>query len=216
MKNKEVPVRENDDGYFGRVFERDMGVKENNSSGPDLAEDGIELKSKKAGSKSRDTLFSKEPIYDTDNLFRGSSDLLDVYKNSKGKLNSVMRFGKENMNNRGFYLDRSVDGNNLYIFNASRKAPLARWSVLDLLDKAEGKLPNINKAIFSDEENYVQNEYRDFSKEKFEKLLFSGAIVVEFRMRDGELSGKKAKNRGTAFRINPERLKELYSTVREA
>jgi len=209
------PLRDGDSGYLGRKYESIHNVLENNISGPDLLEDNIELKSKKPGSKSPDTLFSKEPRYNTDPEIGSSKDILSRFKNEDGKLNSSLKFGEESKNNLGFYLATDQQQKKLLIRNSERELPLASWSIASLLEKASEKLPNMKKAFFKDEDTYDEIKYENFQPEEFKKLLFSGKIVVEFRMRDGVLSEKAAKNRGTAFRINQNSIKEMYETTSE-
>ena len=200
----EVQERLNDDGVYGRKYEKEKGVKENNDQGSDLP--NLELKSKKPGSKSRDTLFSKEPKWDTNGIVSRSKDLLDLYKNPDGKLNTTMTYGKPN--NVGFYISDSDDSEHLCVYHTEHKQPIGRYVWSEILSTAATKLKNVNKAVFHDEKRYTENKYRGFSPAKFRSLLQEGGIVVEFRMRVG-------KNRGTAFRVNQDRLKELYATATE-
>jgi hypothetical protein len=200
----EVQKRLNDDGVYGRIYEKEKGVKENNDQGSDLP--NLELKSKKPGSKSPDTLFSKEPKWDTNGVVSRSRDLLDLYKNSFGKLNTTMTYTKPN--NMGFYISNSIDSKHLNICHTEHKEPLGRYDWSEILSTAEKKLINVDKAVFHDEKRYTENKYRGFSPAKFRFLLQEGGIVVEFRMQVG-------KNRGTAFRVKPNRFKELYATATE-
>jgi hypothetical protein len=200
----EVQKRLNDDGLFGRKYEKEKGVKENNDQGSDLP--NLELKSKKPGSKSRDTLFSKEPKWDTSGVVSRSKDLLDLYKNTDGKLNTTMTYEKPNK--VGFYISNSIDAEHLYVYHTEHREPIGRYVWSEILSTAATKLKNVNKAVFHDEKRYTENKYRGFSSTKFRSLLQEGGIVVEFRMRVG-------KNRGTAFRVNQDRLKELYATATE-
>tara|TARA_R100000808_G_scaffold23697_1_gene52954 strand:+ start:654 stop:1313 length:660 start_codon:yes stop_codon:yes gene_type:complete len=213
IREKSVERRGDDSGYYGRLYEAKRGVVENNLSGPDISDSEVpvELKSKKPGSKSKMTLFSREPTYDTHSEIRKSKQFLDKYKNESGKLNTTIKFGSPN--NRGFFLDVSDDQRFLFLCNSFESLPLARWNLDDVCQKAGEKLVNMDVADFIDEDTYTETKYRGFEVDAFRALLLSASVVVDVRMRDSELSGKKAKNRGTAFRIQPNQLGMLYKNT---
>jgi len=208
-KINEVPLRGNDDGYHGRVYESIRGVRENNSKGPDLLEDSVELKSKKPNSASRTTLFSMEPRYDIQAGISKSKEMLLKYRNAVGKLNTTLTFGRPN--NRGFYLDLSPSADELLLCNTDL-GPIARWNMAKVEARISEKMPNLDMAIFEEDLSYTEDRYRGFLIERFRDLLQARQIVVDIRMRDGELSGNTPKNRGTAFRISTGMIGELYQT----
>jgi len=207
--NNEVPLRENDDGYFGRLYEKIRGVGENNSTGPDLPHERTELKSKRAGSNSKTSMFCLEPFYDVHATIFNPRQLLEKYKNEKGRFNTCIKIEP---NNRGFFLQLSEDGKNFLLCKVGEKTPIARWDLDAIVERANRKLPNMDLAKFNEDGSYEEEKYRNFKKEKFRDLLLRGEIVVETRMRDGNLSGKKAKNRGTVFRMSADKIGELYES----
>lgn len=202
IKNSEVPIRDGDDGYYGRIYENHKGVDENNSTGPDLP--NLELKSKRPGSSSKTTLFSLEPSYDINEEFTRSKDLLHKFKNADGKLNTGFRVGTPN--NRGFYCTLSPDEGDMFLCVDSEPKPICRWDMQNVLKRAQEKMPNMDFARWEDIDTYHEIKYRGFSVEGFKSLLLKGDVAIELRMKEG-------KNRGTAFRINYKKLKALYRRI---
>jgi len=212
--NKKPTYRVGESGFHGRMYEHLRGVPENNSKGPDLPNQQVELKSKKRGSGTKITLLTRAPMYDTHDEICSWHNFRDKYKNETERFYSTMKYNSPN--NLGLYLRLSEDEELLFIRHIKEDMPIARWDVGELLSGASEKLANMDFAVLDMDEEKICKEvsYEGFQAKKFIELLLAGDIVVDTRMR-GVFGGKPAKNRGTAFRAPESKLVKLYEKSKE-
>tara|TARA_Y100000034_G_scaffold125712_1_gene175842 strand:+ start:2240 stop:2890 length:651 start_codon:yes stop_codon:yes gene_type:complete len=210
--NKKPTYRTGESGFHGRMYEHLRGVPENNSKGPDLPNQQVELKSKKRGSGTKITLLTRAPMYDTHDKVCSWHNFRDMYKNETGRFYSTMKYGSPN--NLGLYLMLSEDEDFLFIRHAKEKMPIARWEIDALLNGASEKLANLDFAVLDEGKICKEVSYKGFQVKKFKELLLAGDIVADVRMR-GAFGGKPAKNRGTAFRAPESKLVKLYEESME-
>jgi len=207
MKNKiNVPVRDGDDGYYGRVFESSYGVVENNKSSVDCPSLELELKTKKRKSNARTTLFCMEPKWGSSSVIPNLATALALFKNSTGRLNTcISTTDRNNLN-----LQLKLVGSQLWLNYGSHA--ICYWNLPSLLERAESKLKNLLLCEHDgsiDETNSLV-EFSSFDKSGFVDLLARGKLVVEFRLKESGTSSPR--NRGTAFRMLSKYITDLYST----
>jgi len=197
--------REGDDGYLGRQLEATLGIPENNSTGADCPEAGVELKTKRKGSKAPTSLFTQEPEWvhpDIPNMRAAVQKL----KNDTGRMNLVMT-SKRNIH--GLWLEWCNEKLVAYY----EGTPLCEWTMERLKKAFEGKLESL-ALVTADTSGSSTLLYEGFSQEKFKKALTSGKVRVDFRAADYN-GKKKFKNRGTAFRMMKKDLPSVYTTTTE-
>jgi|3_EtaG_2_1085321.scaffolds.fasta_scaffold50660_3 hypothetical protein len=206
-----TPIRNGDDGYFGRLMENALGVEENNRKGPDCAVEGVEIKTKRAQSGARTTLFCMEPKWDINKNFSSMREAVAEFKNAEHRFNQCMNSQSENPRGLKLFLSDKE------IFAMCYEQPLCRWEIEAVLDRCEEKLCNM---VFAEidgmdsEPKMVKGvSFKGFDRQKFLTLLKGGKVVVEFRAKIEEGGG--CRNRGTAFRMAQKYIAQMYKSSRE-
>tara|TARA_R110000824_G_scaffold350819_1_gene537745 strand:- start:963 stop:1628 length:666 start_codon:yes stop_codon:yes gene_type:complete len=199
-----TPLRDGDDGYFGRVLEDSLGVSENNRPGMDCPEEEVELKTKKKGSAAKTSLFSKEPTWGlSENIPNLRTAILMLGTGGETiRLNTCM--SADRTNNLGLKL--VVERKLAYL--AYEGEPICSWDLDTLLQRAKEKLFNMLLAEHDEKTWTDVKKYMGFKKSSFVELLESGDVVIEFRAKINPY-----KNRGTCFRMNGKNIHKLYETV---
>lgn len=200
--------RTNDDGYYGRSLEESLGVQENNHKDGDLElDDGTRVELKTTNGKSKMTLFSKEPKWGCNELFSKMKEFFNhhSYQNEDGVEKLNMTISASYRNNRGFKL--IVDGEHL-IIDHETDGHCAKWELKNLLKAASKKLNTLAVIKRSKDGEVIDSEISNgFMEQAFKKLIFSGQIVAETRL---SMKPTGLKNRGTCFRINPNKINKMY------
>ena len=216
-------------GYssIGRTFENELGLTENKFGVPDF--NGIEIKTRKAYSKSAITLFNATP--DGDELFE-IERIKKAYgypckKDRKYKVLYIEAYGNK-LNYAGIKyqykieVDRKKEKVYLCIFNKynnliERKVS---WSFKYLQERLILKLSYLavvnawNKKIDNTEyyKYYKLSFYKLYSFEKFIDLIENGTIKITIKVdiHTGENNYGKTYDHGCGFSIKEEDLTKLF------
>jgi len=209
--------RDNDDGCFGRALEELLGVEENNFKSADLkTEDGVSYELKTTNGKGKTTLFSKEPAWNSNENFKKMSDFFNRYSYIPDpnfpevrKLNTTIK--SDRWNNRGFKV--IVKDNNLIVTHKN-DGNCMQWDIKKLLSSANNKLKNLVVIERSGDGKIVDGKVSTgFNSYVFSKMISNGQIVIETRlsMKKDSTGKMYLKNRGTCFRISPQKLDKMYN-----
>lgn len=195
-------IRENSDSNHGMMVEKIFNVEENNLKTADLGTH--ELKTKRANSTSRTTLFCMEPTWVENYSMRKFIDAVKISETNQ-RANTTVSL-KEN--NKGLKLDS--DSENIYLYFSNQR--IAHWPITEIKERASKKLDKLilSKVEMEEKTLKIKNieTYECFSEEKFIEQIKQQKIVVEFR---GKITNdNKIRNRGTCFRIHSKDIKLLY------
>tara|TARA_R100000388_G_C7215754_1_gene146063 strand:+ start:195 stop:878 length:684 start_codon:yes stop_codon:yes gene_type:complete len=197
-----------DDGYYGRSFEESLGVQENNYKNGDLElDDGTRVELKTTNGKSKTTLFSKEPQWNCNQSFSKMKEFFEhhSYDAVDGRRKLNMTISASYKNNRGFKL--LVDDDYL-IIDHETDGNCAKWELKSLLQSASNKLNTLVVVKRTGDGQVVDSEMSNgFDEETFKKMILDGQIIAETRL---SMKQSGLKNRGTCFRINPNKIKKMY------
>jgi len=206
-----VKTRRKGDTGVGHTLEQEIGLTENNISGPDL--ENIELKAQRRGSSSKITLFTLDR-----NAWKvNQRDLILKYGyiDNKGR-RSLYCTVSNKPNPQGFYTN--LVENKFCLFHNSGKL-IAEWRIEDILYTFSTKMPNLILVVADSRfdtkgrEEFWYNEVyylKGVNKDKFIEFLRSSVITVDMRMH--LKSSNVVRNHGTAFRIEEKHLPELFSS----
>lgn len=206
-----IKTRRKGDTGVGYTLEREIGLSENNISGPDL--ENIELKAQRRGSSSKITLFT----LDRRAWKIKQRDLILKYGYiDKGRRKALYCTVSNKPNPQGFYT--TVVGDKFCLFHTSGDL-IAEWRIKDLIGSLIKKMPNLILVIAESRldsmrrEEFWYNEVyylKDVNKSKFIEYLQNGIVTIDLRMYLKK--GGSVRNHGTAFRIEEKYLSELFSS----
>jgi hypothetical protein len=202
----------------GYTFETLLGIEENNNRGPDF--EGIELKCYRLGQGNNNikkNLFLREPRWidthtDMASRVRGYGYIDDE---SRPALYSAVT---ASTNCHDFALEASADEEKVFLtYNCQR---VAEWTFRQLQERLDEKLTHAafigakkRGAAAQEEFHYQTFKYcRHPSVDSFIALVEAGQVIVELRMHVKE--NGTVRNHGTAFRLNEDRLPDLFAEVR--
>lgn len=206
-----IKTKRKGDTGVGHTLEREIGLTENNISGPDL--ENIELKAQRRGSTSKITLFTLDKkawkIKQKDLILKYG------YIDCKGR-RSLYCTVSNNPNPQGFYT--TVKGDKFCLLHTTGKL-IAEWKIEDLVASLSKKIPNLilviadcklasdGKEMFWYKEAYY---LKGVDENKFIEYLKNSLITIDLRMH--LKSGNRVRNHGTAFRIEEKYLADLFSS----
>ena len=197
---------------IGQTLERILGLTENNIAFPDLGT--VELKAHRSGSSSMITLFT----------FNRKVWKMDPLK-------AVRKYGTKDESGRlGLYFTMSRAPNSMDLFlhiepeaisvrHVSGEI-LAEWKIATLVDRFMQKIPGlVLVSAFSE----MRGDIEWFKYDRAQILtgtstsiirnqIFSGNILVDLRLHD---KGTSARNHGTGFRADEDKLPLLFTNVRD-
>jgi len=217
--------RSHDTG-IGKTFEDLMGIEENNIPLPDL-DDKLEIKTQRANSSSRITLFTKAPIPKGINR-----TLYECYghedENNNKKFHTTLISDDYNKYKEkfGFKLDFDEEEKKIKILVKNHKTNIINFTrayydyktIGDILDK---KSRNI-AFIFAESSGRGDNEKFKFSHgyiclegmslDKFITFYKRGTITYDIRIGTYESGAKKGKyhDHGSGFRVSAKDAPKLY------
>lgn len=202
------------DGAVGNTFEDELGLQENNISGPDI--EGNELKAARKGAGGKQTLFTKEGEWVV-----SQKDYIAQYgfphTTKIGEMSGQSTVTKT-VNNRGL----SIVTTDEYCAVVHGDTIIVKWDWETLVNQFAKKFPACVK-VFADVEKRDGVEYFHYNeayrfirtdKNLFRTAIENDIIVIDIRMRTQNNIGKSLRNRGTGFRINHGRMEELF--IKEA
>ena len=214
---------------IGVTFEQLLGIDQNELEIADY--DGIEIKTKRYGSKSYITLFSYTP---EGNYYHEVERIKDTYgyphkKYSEYKvLNNSVYGNKKNKIGLKFYFKLLVDrfSKKIYLEIYDKENIIERnvyWD-FDILEKKVYRKLEILALIkayskkIDNKEYFKYNEIKIYKLKNFDKfitLVEKGLIRVNFRLNINTSENKfgKIHDHGTSFDILEENLKELYERI---
>ena len=205
---------------IGKTIEDLLGITENNVASADL-EDLGELKAYRRGQTSRITLFTKTP-----QPARINGVLLDLYGyyDSNRNRNKILHTtldaseGFNNVNQTGYGFKVFADENKLHLLSNFPKQVEAYWNMDDLRRCFETKLPKLFVVIADTNKQKGANEHFHYSEayifeglnfERFIQAINEGLIKIDIRI--GQYPNGRIHDHGTAFRIMPDSLLDLFA-----
>lgn len=196
----------NGSGAPGRYLEDLLGIKENNSDSPDLADWEIKFH----GGASLLTLFHKDPEP------RGIIRTMIHDHGWKDEQNRIsFRHTISGPSPRGFYVTDEED--RIVVRNSHKDAPVPHWThntILNALSSklrrlilVEGKmLKNPKRVVYQKATAYWEPNLKGFSR-----AVTEGIICIDFDARTQAGAGSAIRNHGTKFRIKIEDLPKIYA-----
>ena len=204
--------RDGDTGV-GHTFEQELGLEENNIAGPDI--DGNELKTARKGAGGKQTLFAKEGDWVVP-----QRDYIETYgfphTTKIGELSGQSTVTKT-VNKRGLQIVTTDD----YCAICHGNVIIVMWDWDTLINQFAKKFPACVK-VFADVEKRDGVEYFHYNEaaryinvdpNRLRTAIENGDLQIDTRMySDGILKSGKVgvRNRGTAFRINHDKLEKLF------
>ena len=225
IKNKGyIPATRKGNTAIGKTLEDCLDKEEDNKPEADFHD--IEIKGKRKGSKSPVTLFTKSPTFPE----QANSILKDNYgvkkdNDSEKKIHTTVKATKFNSfkGKNGFKLevdrenerinilvkdiktDTIVEKNIGYDFKNLKQIFEDKIKNLAVVSAATKKTPEGEMFHFQDGDIYSGANF-----DKFLKLVEEGKIQTDKRI--GEYSDGRTHDHGTAFRIKPENIKDMYDS----
>lgn len=195
---------------IGYTFETLLGLDENNLALPDI--DNIEIKTHRDNSSSMITLFTFNK---------------KVWKINP--LDAIRKYGSYDINGRlGMYYTMSLTPNSAGLFlNVMEKEIsvqhisgeiIATWQLVELAKRFIQKIPAL-LFVSAHVEERDGKEYFHFyriqlmqetSPELLADLFKTGSLLVDLRLHDKET---RARNHGTGFRTNEDKLPLLFKQI---
>lgn len=212
---------------IGKTIEDLLGIPENNNHAPDF--DKYELKSKRIGTSSMLTLFTKSPCPRSANkyLLDKYGYIRDVSDEKRAKIlhttlsaNKFVKIGPADK-----YLKIKYDENKIWIASDTEDENVY-WDKNELKKSFEQKYQGAFVYVYAEtrydgecEEFCFKEAYEvsDFSYEDFIDLLKQGKIFVDLRIgqyHNGKKCGK-IHDHGTAFRVREENEKDLFKSKKK-
>jgi hypothetical protein len=207
MREGWIKSQRSGDTGVGHTLESKLGLKENNDSAPDIENHELKAKRKKEG---KQTLFTYEGDWHISNL-----SFINNYghPHQTSYETSANMTVKETPNVHGIYLD--VTNTDELILKDREGEELVSWNWNKLVGRFLNKFPNALQ-VTADTKKKKGIEYfhynsaillKGVNKSSFKKLIQSGDIIVEFRLRTND---NGVRNRGTAFRIPHSKFNYLF------
>lgn len=208
----------------GETFEQALKILPNSSKTADF-KDLIELKAKRSGRKTKDTLFSMTPDYEAGQI-HGSNEMIRTYgypsKRHPGFIDLFITVSTyEKITPQGLFLKTDEEKEEIQQWHLSptgKKTLTCVWHFKDI----EARLKEKHSAtlwILADE---IQDDndvywFQYIKAQLTQQPLFSafiflvqqGAITYDWRGRV-QPDGKKYKDKGHCWRINPKKRKILF------
>lgn len=209
----------------GETLEQAMGIKANNLFSADF-KGQIEIKTKRASATTNDTLFCLVPDWEISQIKSAAELILKYgYPSNKYKEFIDLYVTVSNIpNNQGLFLD--IDDENNIVFQNYEKNEIneevCKWKYDDLKERLLTKHP---KTVWIMAEEKIENGEKYFKYTKVEYtqnpiftqflyLIQKGIVVYDWRGRI-QKDGKKYKDKGHAFRMNPKNRKLLFGDIFE-
>jgi len=211
---------------IGKTLEDYIGVEENNLDAPDLH--GFEIKSQRAFSESKVTLFTKSPTWPqaANTMLRENYGTPDKRRPDMPVLHTSMYHSKFNNHKSGygFKLERSDADERIYLQVQSSSGALEPneiyWSYEVIKKVFRDKLKNLAFVTASTNKTggveYFHFEkcvlFHDASFEKFLDALVDDLIQFDIRIgvyRQGRNEGK-THDHGSGFRISKNNMEKIF------
>ncbi len=198
----------------GYTLEEHFGVEENNDSGADLYGE-YELKARRKQKKCKTSAFTQAPIWHEPirNVIRKFGNKVD---DNPDRINWYPSLSFR-PNPSGLRL--KFEGDTLFIVTKEKKK-LASMHLEVIKHRLKQKLKNTlmvyanTKRVDHVEHFYYDEAYlcKNISVKSIKKMFINGTIVVEPRCHLFK-STNKLRDRGMAFRLKDENLRDIYGTV---
>lgn len=203
------------DTAIGRTLEHALGIQMNSSKQPDYK--GIELKSKRSTSNTRNTLFAQVPNWALSRL-KSFREILDAYGYEKeGRRQLYCTVSSRKPNSQGLILDVGKDFKQLEELHrlAQKDTSVCTWELAKLHDRLLSKhretfwvqadpIVVCGKAYF----NFTEVLHtRRPSTAQFDRLLAAGEVTVDHIIKE---NGNSAHERGPLFKVQRGSLNELF------
>lgn len=212
-----IPGIRHGDCSVGDTLEQALGIKQNSSKNPDYK--GIEIKSKRSGSKTREGLFAQVPNWEISNL-KSSKEILDYY-GYVDALTQIRRLYvtvtalKPNPQGLKLVVNYKTKTLDEVFVREDKIYPVAKWDIETLLERLVGK----HKETFWIKAESVKTPDAEFLLyysiehtkkpivENFLKLIESGDITMDHLIKE---KGKSAVEKGPIFKLKPNSFAKLF------
>ena len=205
------------DTCIGRTIEKALGIEMNSSQSPDYY--GIEIKSKRKNSNTRNGLFAQVPDWKLSKC-KNFKEILDTYSYIDTKTGGKRLFctvSTKSPNPQGLVLDLLEDVGHLKelyrLSNMDREVCI--WTLEKLHERLQTKHPE-TFWIKANEHTIKGNTYfslqevlhtRQPSNKQFNRLIATGGITVDHMIKE---KGIRAHERGPQFKVRRSELNELF------
>jgi hypothetical protein len=199
---------------IGHTLEQMLGLAENNVALPDLGE--VELKAHRINSRSMITLFT----FNRNAWKIAQLDAIRMYgtPDAHGRLGLYFTMSLT-PNSQGLFLHVEPTQGSVAVRHVSG-ALLLKWTLDDLVEQFRKKIPAL-LFVSAFSEKRGNTEWFQYcraqlltapSAHTMGEQLRAGNVFVDLRLHD---QGTRARNHGTGFRANMDRLPLLFESVRD-
>jgi hypothetical protein len=207
-------TRKRVDGEAGRILEKLLGIPENNKRSADIVfKDGTECEVKTNKSKNKVTLGCLSPTW----AIPQRQAILTYGIDKPGdacRFNATFKAGAGP--SRGLtteHKSKTID-----IADEATKKGVMSWKISNVVNNFTKKIPNMvhvkavkRKVDGREEYKFVSSDYySSFNPQRFKEQLSDGKIVIEPRSKIDYTKNNKIRDRGTAFRVGPKNLTEMF------
>lgn len=199
----------------GHTLEQLLGLKENNLKLPDLG--NYELKAIRKNTTNPITLFTKEPVFFGRSAAKYLVEEFGYETLREGSIKELyVTVSYQKPNKQGFKFEIDKKDNTLFLDNVNKKIPKIYWTYDQLKDAADNKLKSLI-LVLADSYNEGLNETFYYNEayilEGFSFINFLEAIKNDYVKLDLRIHIKQngsIRNHGTAFRIQQNKIMEIY------
>ncbi|MFE4893831.1 MvaI/BcnI family restriction endonuclease [Peribacillus butanolivorans] len=209
----------------GRTLERELGILPNSDKLADF-KSKIELKAKRSGMKTKDTLFSMVPDW-TISSINSSPQMLKTYgypsKKYTGYTDLFVTVNNEK-NNQGLYLELDEENGFLHQFhedmNSGKKTKSCTWKLEEIKKRLYNKHPEtvwiVAEEIVIDGKIHFHYKQASYTRtpifSSFLLLLAQGKVTYDWRGRV-RTDGTGYKDKGHCFRVLPKYRHLLFTEI---
>lgn len=209
---------------IGDTLERELNILPNSSKLADF-KGKIELKAKRKGGKTKDTLFSMVPNWYKSNI-QSSSDMILTYGYQSKKYPEFMDLFvtvSNQPNNQGLFLQVDYDNEVViqkHVENNGSILDVCVWDFKDLKNRLYTKHPEtfwvVGEALTKDDKIYFNYQSIEHSRSpifsSFLLLIEQGYITYDWRGRVKN-DGTGYKDKGHCFRLKPSHRNMLFGKL---
>lgn len=209
----------------GRTLERELGILPNSDKLADF-KSKIELKAKREGMKSKDTLFSMVPDWSI-SAVSSSPEMLLTYGYPSNKYDGFVDLFvtvNHEKNNQGLYLELDEENGLLHQYHINtetgKKRATCSWKLDEIRKRLYTKHPEtvwlIAEELVIDDKIHFHYKQASYTKtpvfSSFLMLISQGKVTYDWRGRVRE-DGTGYKDKGHCFRVLPKYRHLLFNEV---
>lgn len=209
---------------IGETLERELRISPNSSKIADF-ENQIELKAKRDGSQTKDTLFSMVPDW-TNSVVSSANEMILTHGYTSNRyedfVDLYVTVGNK-PNNQGLYLEVDEDAGLLHQFHVDEHgaiSPTCVWSLKSIRERLLEKHPEtvwvVGKEVIIDGKIHFHFDTVEYTSSpifsSFLLLLAQGIVTYDWR---GRVRPDKTgyKDKGHCFRVSPKKRFLLFGEI---